>query len=172
MRQAPLTLSELTVVAKVFLLKALAPLGLLRERVGVHLVQRTVEVVLGEVEVVAPVLREVVERLLEVAPAVEHVGLEQCLGIERGAAQALMARALVAERDQLARVALVTAWTVAVAGGVAVQRGLTRVARDQLVEVLAAARTTQAIQENLVNRLFPVDLHLPAPLRTLIVRGG
>ena len=70
-------------VAEVLLFEALPPLRLLAEDVRVDLLQRGVQVVGTQLVVVTPELRDVVERLLEVAAAVQHVRFDRLGGAHR-----------------------------------------------------------------------------------------
>src|SRR5690606_14204131 len=128
-------------------------------RLRVHILQAVLQVLRRQLVLVAPVVREEVQRLLEVAAAVQHVRLDGERGVHRRTREDFGARALLAERDQLAGVTLVAAGAVPVARRKAVERGLTRVPGDQLRLVLPAARARQPVDEDVVDRAFPVDLH-------------
>ena len=73
--------------------------------------------------------------------------------------EALGARARLAEGDELAGVALVAAWAVAVSRGVLVEGGLPRVADHEGFVVMPTTGARERVPEDLVDGLFPVDLH-------------
>jgi hypothetical protein len=75
--------TELLVVAEVLLFQALSPARLLLEELRVDFVHAPVDIVARELVVVAPVLGDVIQRLLEVSAAVEHVALQRLVGVKQ-----------------------------------------------------------------------------------------
>src|SRR5450759_1217534 len=160
-------LAEPGVDLEVLLLQVAAPVVLLREQVGVHLIEALLHLFGFDVQVLAPEIADVVQRLLEIAPALVEEGGHKAFFVDAAAAQAQSGGAIFAEHDELSRVA------VLLLGAASAERrplrGLrqAQVADENIVSQRAAARTGELLAEDVVYGALPVDFHGPFPRRTL-----
>ena len=97
--------SELSVIAQVLFFQLLPQRALLVEGVRIHLFERTVEVVIGEAGIVAPIFGQVADRLVEFVPAIEHVADEDVRCVLGNAAQMFKHGAVRTQRQELPRIA-------------------------------------------------------------------
>src|SRR3990170_5802036 len=145
---------------QVLLLDITAPRVLFFEQVGFDLLQALAHLIGVDVEVLAPIVGDVIEGLIQSAAALLHEGHHEALLVDRVGAEAGLGRAGGAEGDELAGVAVV-ALGAAVAEGSPLGglRGA-EVANHDLVRESPAARAGELAGEDVVDRPLPVYLHV------------
>src|SRR3990172_8523621 len=145
---------------QVLLLDITTPGVLFLEQVGVDLLQALVHLLGLNVQVLPPVIGDVVQGLIQGAAALLHEGHHEALFVDRVGAEAGLGGAGGAEGDELAGVAVV-ALGAAVAEGSPLGglRGA-EVADHDLVGESPAARAGELAGEDIVDRPLPVNLHV------------